>query len=103
MPFSEIAPIVDRDAAAARQLASRARRRVRRAGDPRPTAISRQCEVVEAFLAASRQGDFRRLIASLDPAVVFRAIVAFTIVDGLITRMDLVVDPERLKEIRLPR
>ena len=72
VPFEEIAPIVERTPAAARQLASRARRRVRGA---RPSAggdLARQREVVEAFLAASRDGDFEGLIAVLDPDVVFR-------------------------------
>src|SRR5437762_4781177 len=73
MPFDEIAPIVDRSPEAARQLASRARRRVRGAkGIPDPD-LARQREVVEAFLAAARQGDFERLVATLDPDVVLRA------------------------------
>jgi RNA polymerase sigma-70 factor (ECF subfamily) len=156
VPFSDIAQIVDRDAAAARQLASRARRRVRSAGEPPTASVARQREVVEAFLAASREGDFEGLIALLDPAVVFRgdggasgppvprelrgatavaqlvlargapfaplgraalvdgrpgavvalpdtvrAVVAFTIVDGRITEMDLVVDPDKLGEIHV--
>jgi RNA polymerase sigma-70 factor (ECF subfamily) len=72
VPFEEIGPIVDRSPAAARQLASRARRRVRGAA-PRPDPdIARQREVVEAFLAASRAGDFEALLAVLDPDVVFR-------------------------------
>ncbi|GIG61729.1 RNA polymerase sigma factor [Longispora fulva] len=73
VPFEEIAPIVGRTPAAARQLASRARRRVQGAG-PNPEAdVSRQREVVEAFLAASRGGDFEALLAVLDPDVVVRA------------------------------
>jgi RNA polymerase sigma factor (sigma-70 family) len=71
VPFEEIAPIVERSPAAARQLASRARRRVRGAPDPDPD-LARQREVVDAFLAASRSGDFDRLVAVLDPDVVFR-------------------------------
>ena len=71
MPFEEIAPIVDRSPAAARQLASRARRRVRGAPDPDPD-LARQRAVVDAFLAASRAGDFDALVAILDPDVVFR-------------------------------
>ena len=71
VPFEEIAPIVDRSPAAARQLASRARRRVR--GAPEPDGNLRaQREVVEAFLAASRAGNFDALLAVLDPDVVFR-------------------------------
>jgi RNA polymerase sigma-70 factor, ECF subfamily len=72
LPFDEIAPIVGCSPAAARQLASRARRRVRGAA-PEPDAdLARQREVVDAFLAASRNGDFEALVAVLDPEVVFR-------------------------------
>jgi RNA polymerase sigma factor (sigma-70 family) len=72
VPFEEIAPIVDRSPAAARQLASRARRRVQ--GAPPPDAdLARQRAVVDAFLAASREGDFEALLALLDPDVVLRA------------------------------
>jgi RNA polymerase sigma factor (sigma-70 family) len=72
VPFEEIAPIVDRSPAAARQLASRARRRVQ--GAPPPDAdLARQRAVVDAFLAASRQGNFEALLALLDPDVVLRA------------------------------
>jgi RNA polymerase sigma-70 factor (ECF subfamily) len=73
MPFDEIAPIVDRSPEATRQLASRARRRVR--GTPQATEadLSAQWEVVEAFLAAAREGDFDALVAVLDPDVVLRA------------------------------
>jgi RNA polymerase sigma factor (sigma-70 family) len=73
VPFDEIGPIVDRNAAAARQLASRARRRVRGAAEPRGSDLTRQRRVVEAFLAASRNGDFEALLEVLDPDVVFRA------------------------------
>ena len=69
--FDEIAPIVGRTPTAARQLASRARRRVR-TGAPVPDDLSRQREVVDAFLAASRGGDFDALLAVLDPDVVLR-------------------------------
>ena len=72
MPFDEIAPIVGRSSEATRQLASRARRRVR-GTDPDQTADrTRQREVVEAFLAASRGGDFAALLELLDPNVVVR-------------------------------
>jgi RNA polymerase sigma factor (sigma-70 family) len=71
VPFDEIAAILDRSPEAARQLASRARRRVR--GAPVPDAdLARQREVVDAFAAASRDGDFDALVAVLDPAVVLR-------------------------------
>ncbi|MBR1285084.1 sigma-70 family RNA polymerase sigma factor [Bradyrhizobium sp. AUGA SZCCT0177] len=73
VPFEEIAPIVGRTPAAARQLASRARRRVQ-GTPPAPDAdFSRQKQIVDAFLAASRSGDFEGLLAVLDPDVVFRA------------------------------
>jgi RNA polymerase sigma-70 factor (ECF subfamily) len=73
VPFEDIAPIVDRSPEATRQLASRARRRVRGA-DPVPDAdVDAQWEVVEAFLAAARDGDFDALVAVLDPDVELRA------------------------------
>jgi RNA polymerase sigma factor (sigma-70 family) len=72
VPFDEIAPIVGRSPAAARQLASRARRRVQGA-TPAPDAdVGRQRQVVDAFLAAARGGDFEALVALLDPDVVLR-------------------------------
>jgi RNA polymerase sigma-70 factor (ECF subfamily) len=73
MPFEEIAPIVERSPAATRQLASRARRRVRGATPVPDPDLTRQREVVNAFLAAARNGDFAALVEVLDPAVVFRA------------------------------
>ena len=73
VPFDEIAPIVDRSPEAARQLASRARRRVRAENTVPDPDLDAQREVVEAFLAASRDGDFDRLISVLDPDVVLRA------------------------------
>jgi RNA polymerase sigma factor (sigma-70 family) len=79
VPFEEIAPIVDRSPVAARQLASRARRRVQeaRSGDQdaegQPGEISRRREVVAAFLAASRAGEFDALLTMLDPDIVLRA------------------------------
>jgi RNA polymerase sigma-70 factor (ECF subfamily) len=72
VPFDEVAPIVDRTPAATRQLASRARRRVRGAAPSPEPDLDRQREVVAAFLAASRAGDFEALLAVLDPEVVFR-------------------------------
>jgi RNA polymerase sigma-70 factor (ECF subfamily) len=156
MPFEEIAPIVERSIPATRQLASRARRRVRGADEPRAASLARQREVVEAFLAASRDGDFERLVALLDPDVVFRAdagahgprvpaevrgsrevanvvmqrgspfahlgrpavingragaivrrddrvlsLVAFTIENGRVTEMDLLVDPDKLARVQV--
>jgi RNA polymerase sigma-70 factor, ECF subfamily len=73
MPFDEIAPIVDRSPAAARQLASRARRRVRGSAPVPDADVGRQREVVDAFLAAARNGDFEALVAVLDPDIVLRA------------------------------
>jgi RNA polymerase sigma-70 factor (ECF subfamily) len=79
VPFEEIAPIVDRSPVATRQLASRARRRVQeaRSGDEdaggQPGGISRRREVVAAFLAASREGEFDALLEMLDPDIVLRA------------------------------
>ncbi|MDQ3318079.1 MAG: RNA polymerase subunit sigma-70, partial [Actinomycetota bacterium] len=73
VPFDEIAPVVGRSPTAARQLASRARRRVRGAATAPDADLGRQREVVDAFLAASRGGDFEALLAVLDPEVVLRA------------------------------
>ena len=73
LPFDEIAPIVDRSPDAARQLASRARRRVRGATPAVSGAgYAEQRRIVDAFLAASRAGDFEALVELLDPDVVFR-------------------------------
>jgi RNA polymerase sigma factor (sigma-70 family) len=73
MPFDEIAPMVERSPEAARQLASRARRRVRRTAPVVDADLAIQWEVVDAFLAAARDGDFDALVAVLDPDVVLRA------------------------------
>jgi RNA polymerase sigma factor (sigma-70 family) len=82
LPFDEIAPIVGRTPTAARQLASRARRRVQ--GAPVPDVdLAGQWAVVDAFLAAARDGDFERLLAVLDPEVVVRS-------DGGVARPGLV-------------
>jgi RNA polymerase sigma factor (sigma-70 family) len=72
VPFDEIAPIVDRTPEAARQLASRARRRVRAERTVPDADLETQREVINAFLAAARDGDFDRLVAVLDPDVVLR-------------------------------
>jgi ketosteroid isomerase-like protein len=82
VPFDDIAPIVGRTPTAARQLASRARRRVQ--GAPVPDVdLDGQWVVVDAFLAAAREGDFERLLAVLDPEVVVRS-------DGGVARPGLV-------------
>jgi RNA polymerase sigma factor (sigma-70 family) len=73
VPFDEIAPIVGRSPTAARQLASRARRRVQGTVAVPDADLTRQRKVVEAFLAASRGGDLHTLLAVLDPDVVLRA------------------------------
>jgi RNA polymerase sigma factor (sigma-70 family) len=72
LPFDEIALIVERSPAATRQLASRARRRVRGVPPARDTDLARQRQVTDAFLAALRQGDLGALIAILDPDIVLR-------------------------------
>jgi len=73
VPFEEIAPIVGRSPAAARQLASRARRRVQGAAAPPDADLPRQREIVSAFFAAARAGDIDALVGVLDPAVVLRS------------------------------
>src|SRR5215212_1064174 len=105
VPFEEIAPIVDRSPEATRQLASRARRRVQGARAVPDPDVDRQREVVDAFLAASREGDFEALAAVLDPEVVLhqdfgggvtrelRGIEAVTTQAQLYSRLDLVIHP----------
>ncbi len=150
VPYDEIAPIVDRSPDAARQLASRARRRIQGENTVPDADLDTQREVVDAFLAAARDGDFKGLLAVLDPGVVVRedrgggdvievrgaetvagraasvsqlglvarpalvnggpgwislrddklfAVAALTVHDGRITKMDIVLDPERLERI----
>jgi RNA polymerase sigma factor (sigma-70 family) len=72
LPFEEIAPIVGRSPGAARQLASRARRRVRGAAPATDASLADQREIVDAFIAAARDGDLETLVAVLDPDVVLR-------------------------------
>jgi RNA polymerase sigma-70 factor (ECF subfamily) len=73
VPFDEIAPIVDRSPVAARQLASRARRRLQGAPTAPDTSLPGQRTVVDAFFAAAREGDLEALVAVLDPDVVLRS------------------------------
>jgi RNA polymerase sigma-70 factor (ECF subfamily) len=73
MPFDEIAPIVDRSAVAARQLASRARRRVQSRAPNPDHDVRQQRRVIDAFMAAAQEGDFEGLVAVLDPDIVLRA------------------------------
>jgi RNA polymerase sigma-70 factor (ECF subfamily) len=154
VPFDDIAPILDRSSAATRQLASRARRRVHGATPSQPVDRARQRQVVEAFLAAIRNGDFDALLAVLDPDVLLnddssglpggaeqmhgaRAVgsyalrfsrhaqavepalvegavglaivpagrlfgaLAFAVTDGRITRIEMISDPERLRQVDL--
>ncbi|MEU9301017.1 sigma-70 family RNA polymerase sigma factor [Streptomyces sp. NPDC048269] len=153
VPFDEIAPVLGRTPATTRQLASRARRRVQGGAPAADTDPTRLREVVDAFLAAARGGDFDALVAILDPEVVARSdggtllpsvlrrgaaevatqaitfarfaeaghpalvngtpgvvsmsqgrplsVMAFTVVDGKITAIDILTDPERLARIDL--
>ena len=73
LTFEEIAPILERSPAAARQLASRARRRIQSTAPNPDPDLHRQRDVIDAFMAAVRDGDFERLVAVLDPDVVLRA------------------------------
>lgn len=73
MPFDEIAALVERSPRATRQLASRARRRVRELAPPPDPDLTRQRAVVDAYFAAAREGDLAGLVAVLDPDVVLRA------------------------------
>ena len=85
VPFDDVAAVLDRSPAAARQLASRARRRVQSAAPDAagPADAGRRREVVQAFLAAAREGDFAGLLAVLDPDVVLRADAAVPVLGGL--------------------
>jgi RNA polymerase sigma-70 factor, ECF subfamily len=150
VPFDEIAPIVGRSSDATRQLASRARRRVQGASTDPVADRARQREVVDAFLAAARDGRFEALLALLDPEVVVRAdrvaveagaseevhgaeavagtfsgraraaraalvggavglvwmqqgrarmVFDFTVADGKIVEIELIADPERIRDL----
>jgi len=96
MPFDEIGPIVGRSSAAAKQLASRARRRVRGSPAPLDADKARQREVVEAFLKAARAGDIDALLTVLDPDAVIR-IDAAARTDGVV-RID--APPEEVGQPR---
>lgn len=158
VPFDDIAPIVERSSATTRQLASRARRRVRGATPSSEPDLGRQRQVLDAFMAAARAGDFQALLAVLDPDVVLRAdsgplvggaaaskvvrgakpvaeqallfsqfaqyarfvlvngtvgvinapegqalsVMGVTVVNGRITEMHILADPERLARLDLP-
>lgn len=99
MPFDEIGPIVGRSPTAAKQLASRARRRVRGSPAPMDASRARQRDVVEAFLRAVRSGDLESLLAVLDPDAVLR-IDAAARFDG-VTRVDApAADAGKARELR---
>jgi RNA polymerase sigma-70 factor (ECF subfamily) len=152
VPFDQIAPLIEKTPAAARQLASRARRRVRGQAPPPDADLTRQREVVAAFFSAARDGNLEALVAVLDPEVVLRAdagrtttllhgaqavagqavtyqalapfthpalvngtagvlvatgrralsVMAFTVRDGRILRIDVLADSERLAALTLP-
>ncbi|SNS22416.1 RNA polymerase sigma-70 factor, ECF subfamily [Streptosporangium subroseum] len=155
VPFEEIGPMIERSPAATRQLASRARRRVKGVASVPAADLTRQRRVVQAFQAASRGGDFDALVALLDPDVVFRAdravgptpapivlhgahavakgasvaaervrftqpalingevglvmaprgrlflVLVFTITDSKITEIDVIAEPDRLRQLDL--
>ncbi|MEV6866515.1 sigma-70 family RNA polymerase sigma factor [Streptosporangium subroseum] len=155
VPFDEIGPMIERSPAATRQLASRARRRVKGVASVPDADLTRQRRVVQAFQAASRGGDFDALVALLDPDVVFRAdravgptpapivlhgvhtvakgasaaaervrftqpalingavglvmaprgrlflVLVFTIADNKITEIDVIAEPDRLRQLDL--
>ncbi len=155
MTFEEIAPVVERSIDATRQLASRARRQVRGQAPRSDADLPQQRRIVDAFLAAARDGDFEALVTILDPAIVLRSdggaikgmsrlvrgaqavaaqavmfsklglshqvvlvngnigvvarlpdgrllsIIGFTIAGGKVVEMDIVADPDRLRQIDL--
>ncbi|HEX5347976.1 MAG TPA: sigma-70 family RNA polymerase sigma factor [Pseudonocardiaceae bacterium] len=106
VPFDEIAPIVGRSPAAARQLASRARRRVQGSAPVTDAHLTQQREVVDAFLAASRDGAQPVIIDGAVGAVWApggrpRVVFDFTITRGKIIEIHLVADPERLRQLDL--
>jgi RNA polymerase sigma-70 factor, ECF subfamily len=92
VPFEEIGEMIDRSPAAARQVASRARRRVRAAAPALDADLRRQREVVDAFFAAARDGDLEALVAALHPDVVLRA-------DGCTARPDASVLVRGAREV----
>ncbi|WP_433322974.1 RNA polymerase sigma factor SigJ [Spirillospora sp. CA-294931] len=104
LPFEDIAPIVGRNPAAARQLASRARRRVRGQAPVPDADLGRQRQVVDAFLAAAREGDFDALLELLDPDVLSRSDAGgpMTVIRGAAKVATGAVTFARLAEAALP-
>jgi RNA polymerase sigma-70 factor (ECF subfamily) len=100
VPFDEIAPMVGRSPTAARQLASRARRRVQGAAAVPDTDLRRQREVVDAFFAAARDGDFDARVVVAPHGRPF-SVMGFTVRDGRIVEIDGIADPERLARLDL--
>ena len=123
VPFDEVSSIMGRSAVAARQLASRARLCVRGASQGTGSDPARQREVVTAFLAASGEGNFDALMAVLNPKVVLhadgeavwmeaagavwapggrpRVVFGFKVLDGKIVEINLLADPERLRQLQV--
>jgi RNA polymerase sigma-70 factor (ECF subfamily) len=102
VPFGDIAVIVGRSPAAARQLASRARRRVQGAAPVLDADLTRQRAIVDAFLAAARNGDFDALLDALDPDVVVRANGAETSVQGAAAVARRALTATRFAQVTLP-
>jgi hypothetical protein len=103
VPFDEIAAMVDRSPQATRQLASRARRRVRDAAPAPDPDMTRQRAVVDAYFAAAREGDLDGLVAVLDPDVGERpfAALAFTVVDDRAVAIDIFNDAELVAKLNI--
>jgi RNA polymerase sigma factor (sigma-70 family) len=101
VPFDEIAAIVDRSPGAARQLASRARRRVQGENTVPDADLDTQRELVDAFLAAARDGDFDALVAVSTRDGEPFSVGAFTVRGGKIVEIDILADPARLRQLDL--
>ncbi len=99
VPFASIASLLGRTTAAAKMLASRARRHLRDAGDPPDLNASRDRSAVDAFFAAASTGDLTAMLAVLDPDLLPRSVLAFEVRDGMITRTRSVTSPRRLAQI----
>jgi RNA polymerase sigma-70 factor, ECF subfamily len=102
VPFDDIAPIVGRSPAAARQLASRARRRVQGVAPVLGADLTRQRAIVDAFLAAARKGDFGALLQALDPDVVVRSNGAEIAVRGATAVAARAITGLRVAQVSLP-